>query len=469
MYLVSNVLLGFLLPVVLGVEDYGYYKIYMLYVGYCGLVNFGFPDGIILRYGGCEYAQLGRPLFRTYTVLFVALESVMMLLVLGVSLFLREPYNLIIGFVGLNLILCNVTLYYQYLSQATSRFREFSLQKTVQALAIILALVILLLLKQKSVLTRVSFVAMILIMQGISIGVLLWHIYIYRDVTFGERARLRDVKHEVKQVFQKGSVLTISYEVAQLILLMDRQFVSILYDIEVYAKYAFAYNILSCVTALITAISTVLFPMLKKIKKEDALEKFESTLILVMCLVGASMIGVYPVEWLVKWILPTYAEAIDYVRIIFPALIFTSGITIVGGTYYKVLDRIKNYLYISLASVAIAFLCNCIAVWGWNTPEAVSVASVVTTVIWFALVIGYLGKTYQVKWKSCLIYGVLLAVGFYGISALTFQYVIKGVMYLVYYCGVTGLLFGKKLRHVQGKHTGDTVTEKEKNEDRDCG
>lgn len=448
MYLISNILLGFLLPMILGVEDYGYYKIYTLYVGYCGLLNFGFPDGIILRYGGCEYEKLDRPLFRAYTCFFLLLEGIMTLLVLCGSLFLQKEYGIIIGFVGLNLAWYNMTLYYQYLSQATSRFREFSLRKALQALGIILSLVVLLLVKKCFALGRISYLVMIIVTQGISFALLMWYVYTYRDITFGQRARFRDVKHEIKQVFQKGIVLTISYEVAQLILLMDRQFVSVLYDVEVYAKYAFAYNILSCVTALITAVSTVMFPMLKRIKQEEALRKFEGTLVMVVCLVGLSMVGIYPVEWIINRLLPEYIEAMSYVRIIFPTLVFTSGITIVGATYYKVLDRIKNYLYISLGVVIVAFLCNCIAVCGWNTPAAVSVASVATTVIWFIAAIGYLGQKYKVKWKRSLVYGIFLTVAFYWTSFITCDVWVKVILYLVLYLIASVLVFGRVLKRV---------------------
>ena len=51
--------------------------------------------------------------------------------------------------------------------------------------------------------------------------------------------------------------------VSSFILTIDRQFVSVLFDIETYASYAFAYNLLSLITTVISAISTVLYPTIK--------------------------------------------------------------------------------------------------------------------------------------------------------------------------------------------------------------
>lgn len=449
-YLLSNILLGFLLPMILDVADYGYYKIYTLYVGYCGLLNFGFPDGILFRYGGCDYNQLNKPLFRTYSRLFLGLQGVMTLLVVGIAAFLRGEYALIIGFVGLNLIWYNVTLYYQYLSQATSRFKEFSLRKVLQAVGTIVVLVVLLLGKRFGLFARVSYITFILILQAISVILLAWYVSTYREITFGPAVGWREALPELKLIFRKGLMMTLAYEVAQLILLMDRQFVSVLFPVETYAQYAFAYNILSCVTALVTAVSTVLFPMLKKLRQEDALQKFEGTLALVSCLVGVCLVGVWPVEWLIGWLLPSYEGALTYVRILFPTLLFTSGISIVTFTYYKVLDRIREYLFISLGTLAVSFALSCTAVYVWRVPEAVSWTSVAAILVWYVAAIGNLGKGKTVKWLRSLVYTLLICAAFYAAQSLPFGKWGNAGIYLAAYCLISMLVFAGRWRTYLG-------------------
>ena len=46
----SSILVGLILPKILGVEQYGYYKLFMLYNVYGALLHFGFVDGILLYF-----------------------------------------------------------------------------------------------------------------------------------------------------------------------------------------------------------------------------------------------------------------------------------------------------------------------------------------------------------------------------------------------------------------------------------
>ena len=70
-YLISSILLGFVLPMLLSVDDYGYYKLYTLYFSYSGLLHFGFIDGILLVFAGKDYEELDRQAFRLYSRFFI--------------------------------------------------------------------------------------------------------------------------------------------------------------------------------------------------------------------------------------------------------------------------------------------------------------------------------------------------------------------------------------------------------------
>src|SRR5258708_39929756 len=47
-----NTLLVFLIPRLVSVEDFGYWRLFMLYAGYVGLLQVGFLGGVFLRGGG---------------------------------------------------------------------------------------------------------------------------------------------------------------------------------------------------------------------------------------------------------------------------------------------------------------------------------------------------------------------------------------------------------------------------------
>ncbi len=53
----SSVILALLLPKILSPDEYGYYRVFTLYVGYSGVFCLGLIDGIVLKHGGENYLQ----------------------------------------------------------------------------------------------------------------------------------------------------------------------------------------------------------------------------------------------------------------------------------------------------------------------------------------------------------------------------------------------------------------------------
>lgn len=45
-------------PKLIGVEEFGYYQLYVFYAGYVTLTALGWADGIYLKYGGHQFADL---------------------------------------------------------------------------------------------------------------------------------------------------------------------------------------------------------------------------------------------------------------------------------------------------------------------------------------------------------------------------------------------------------------------------
>lgn len=41
-----------LVPKIIGVEEYGYFQLFLFFIGCVGFFQFGWADGIILRYAG---------------------------------------------------------------------------------------------------------------------------------------------------------------------------------------------------------------------------------------------------------------------------------------------------------------------------------------------------------------------------------------------------------------------------------
>ena len=56
--LLSSILTSLVLPKFLGVEDYAYWQLFLLYSSYSGFALLGLNDGIYLRLGGKRYFEV---------------------------------------------------------------------------------------------------------------------------------------------------------------------------------------------------------------------------------------------------------------------------------------------------------------------------------------------------------------------------------------------------------------------------
>lgn len=61
--LITSSLVIIVIPKLIGVQEYGYWQLYMFYTSYVGFLHFGWNDGIYLRYGGKEYKDLDKHRF----------------------------------------------------------------------------------------------------------------------------------------------------------------------------------------------------------------------------------------------------------------------------------------------------------------------------------------------------------------------------------------------------------------------
>lgn len=84
---ISGVFVGFLIPKVLGVEEYGYYKIFTLYATYIGIFSFGISEGVYLKYSGIEYSRLNKQKIRCFTKLIFYIQIAVLAVIILFSLF----------------------------------------------------------------------------------------------------------------------------------------------------------------------------------------------------------------------------------------------------------------------------------------------------------------------------------------------------------------------------------------------
>lgn len=441
--LISEILLGFVVPKILGVTGYGYLKTYSLYTAYTALLHFGFVDGILLRFAGQDYENINKKKIRTFSTFFIKVQMIVGI-ILMITCMCMIPNKL--RFVGImlsiNTFVINMTSYYQFISQATQRFKELSIRNILIAISKII-LVCGLVVVYSSTGNYVSYKWYIILINIIELFLMLWYVVTYKEITFGEKLRLRECKDEIIDCFRNGFALTIAYQVSHLTFILDRQFVSVLYSAEIFAVYSFAYSLVAVCTKIISTLSTVLFPMLKQVREEIAIQYFSNAISMMLILSGLILAGYFPITCFVKWFLPEYNESLQYLRVILPALLLSCCISVLMFTFYKVINKNMIYFRISCIIFVISIINNVIAHVAFKSALAISWASTFTMMIWFVLAERYFIVRYHVKWKANLLYACIIMILFYMVSTLNGSWIIKLIIYLTIYLIITFTSFRK--------------------------
>lgn len=413
--IISGIFVGFVVPKILSVEGYGFYKTFTLYVAYLGLFSLGIVDGIYLKYGAKDYSELDKPLFRAFFKWFLLIHAFFSLLAIGCSFVFISDVNtrFILSALGINLVAVNITGYFQHLSQITQRFKEYSVRKILQSVLNIVAVFLLYMIYKYSGVIKYEIYVVIVIF--INYILMTWYVITYKELIIGSSKSIFDVRFELWNLIVKGFPLMFANLCSTLLLNIDRQFVSILFSTSDYAIYAFAYNMLSLVTVATSAVSTVLYPMLKRRDSNNSMTMYSKLNSAVIVMVYVIIVAYFPLNLFIHWFLPTYVLSLPIFRIILPGIAISSAVTIIMYNYYKILDEVYDYFRKSIIVLIFSAIANYFAYSLFGTMASISVASIVTMIIWYVFVERRLiakGVNKKACWKNRL-FSLLMMIAFY--------------------------------------------------------
>ncbi len=439
--IVAGIFVSFLLPKIISVSDYGFYKIFTLYFNYLGVLSLGIIDGIVLKYGGKEYSELEREKFRSYFSWYAALHIFITVIMLLVAVFLKDAdYKFVLLLLAANLLPANVTGYLQQISQITQRFREYSLRKVLHSIANI-CLVFSLFLIYKFDVTAITYKWYIVGLYAIDLLLLIWYVVTYREILFGKKVALRSTVSEVLGLARLGFPLLLSNLCSTLLLNLDRQFVSILFPTEEYAKYAFAYSMLSLITVATSAISLVIYPVFKRMDQAWLKQNYGVIRTVFSVFLFFVILVYFPLGYFIEWFLPQYAFSMSIFRIILPGLAISASITVVMQNYYKVFGRTNIFFRNSIFALIFSAILNAAAYICFGTMVSISVASIVVLAGWHFGTEIQMRKMCAVEMKGSL-YILIMSASFYA-CAYVGTYWLGGVLYLAVFLLISAVFFYK--------------------------
>lgn len=441
--LISNILIGFVIPKLMGVQEYGYYKLFMLYATYAQLLHLGFVDGILLKFGGKAKDDVNRQEIRGYSKFIFFLELIIGVLFILISLFIKSyVYKQIFIFIGLYTMIFNQVTYYQFLAQSFMDFNLIAVINGLIAFLNILSILFIITCIKIHLFSDVTFNQYILIYLSIYVLILGIYIKYYGNFFGGIHTRFKNLKDKIINIFKIGIPVTISYQVAALIFNVDNQYVSLFYSTKIFGIYSFAYSLISVATSVINSVSTVLFPHLNRKGIDEAIKEYEKSLTLLETIIFLILFIYFPMKIFVKAFLPEYIKSLTYLRVLFPGVGITTCISLLVFNYFKVAKMGKIYFKLSIFTLLFSIVFTWLIHNIFAGPVAIAYASLISLFFWYLLTNGYLVIKYKIKWRKNTLY-ILLMFVIFEITTSVDNLCLSFFAYLMLYILIIVLVFGK--------------------------
>ena len=438
----AGVVTSFVLPAFLSMEDFGYYKIFNLYVTYIIILQFGIVESLYMKYGGKSFEDVDKKEFSSYfrTLLYVQIALSVLMACAG-ALFLKGDVRFICICLAVNIVVVNITNLYQYLSQAIQRFTELSTRIVAKAIFTVISVLAVFAVSKINP-SVANYKIIVIITVAINFVLMVWYVCIYRKLFVSARVASID---EIKQMIKTGFPLCLANIIATLILSISRQIVSMFFSTEEYAVYSFAYSLLLLISTVVSSVAVVMFSMFKKQETEKLLSKYGDNIKLISILMAFAATVYFPMCWFIRLALPAYEYSLGIFRIVLPGLILSSSITVVMHNYFKTLEQNMKFFVLSLTVLILSLVSGLGAYYIFHTMEAVSWASVIIMIVWYVLSERFLKKQYGISSGVNLIYLILVSAVFYLISLIDIWY-IGMVAYMCAAVAITGLFYFKDIK-----------------------
>lgn len=440
MLMLSGFVISFLLPIKLPVEDFGYWQFYFFYSGFVGLFMFGFSDGIHLKYAGYNYESLDKKLFRTYFRVVLFLSILMCgVFILFVSVIIDNPDRMFtLLFISLNIIVFNVNGFFTHINQITSRFKYYSWGLTLDRIVFVLTIIPMFFLPFE------SYKHYIIVNIVSRLVVLFYNLLTSKDIIFGQSLDFKECLKHLADNFKVGIFLTLSAILSMFLVSFTRIIVDKYMGISAFGLYSFANSILSMAIQVVIAISTVLYPILRKTDKEKYGTFIQLSNQSILVLGSVMLCSYFPVGFLIQNYLPKYSPILEYLFCLFPLMIYQCKDQMVILTFYKALRLEKIMLINSAIGLTLNFAITMLAFKVFGNILSIAASSVMCYAIWCYYTEWYLIK--KSNWSYSIGLGtadLLIILGFI-ISTQQSNLVIGCALYILILL-VIGIIYRKYL------------------------
>lgn len=351
-------------PKILGVEDYGYWQIYILYVGYVGFAELGWNEGLYLKLGGKKITQLKEQFVDIQFEIFVCFQLFLTLFFALLVYLLKLPNNWIYMIVALMILPSNIKNFCNYILLATNEIKNYAKVTTIDRVVFLIGLLWCFIFKKYSV---ENMILIDCLARVISSGYSLKKI----KIVFCRRFQCtKKILLDIGDSIKCGSKLLIGNLAGSLSVGIVKMVVSWRWGITTFSQVSFTISITNMVLILINAIGMALFPILKTITTEQLVKIYQQLRTILSFSMIFCLLFYFPLKSILGMWLPSYNISLKYMGMIFPLIIYETRTAMLLNTYSKAL-RLERFLLIgNVLTLVFSFLAALISVYILNSINA---------------------------------------------------------------------------------------------------
>lgn len=359
----TSILLNLIVPKFIGLKEYSFWQLYIFYSGYVGFFHFGWIDGIYLKIGGERYEDLDKKNLGSQFFYLFILQMILGFLLFNFSLFFVSDINkkVILILTSFLLVILNLKTFTMFILQSTNRIKEYArLSVNDRYFYIILAIGYLWLGGKKFVVLVILDVLSKLIMT-------IYGIFIVHDIVFQNKLLpFKKVSKDIKNNIHIGSNLMLGSIASMLILGISRLFVERNWDIETFGQLSFALSISNMFMLFISAISVVLYPILRRTNQDSLPKLYINVRNLFVPFALCLLLLFNPVKIILEWWLPEYKSSLFFMGILFPMIFYEGRISLLVNTYLKTIRQEKIILLSNIFTLVVSVISAYISVYIFN-------------------------------------------------------------------------------------------------------
>lgn len=354
-----SILQTLLVPKVLGVEQYGYWQLYIFYISYVGFFHLGLSSGVYLTTGGQTREQMDKSSIKSQMLFGAMYQTAMAVVIVIYSQFLSvgPERTFVIVMTAIYLVLQNLATFMMNELQCMNETKKSSYSSIVERLAFLGPLLVFVVLRVRIFEPYVfAFTASTIVQLVYCI----WHLREFWSAPFLGVPKAAQLSWGSIKI---GFPMMMANIASMLILGIGRFFIDKAWGIETFGKLSLALSLVSFFLAFVSQASMVLFPSLRQADKGEVRSFYKAARDAMGLLFPAVYALYFPLAWILSMWLPEYASSFVYLILLLPICVFDSKMNITGVTFFNVLRKERVMLAVNAVAAGTCFVMTLVSVY----------------------------------------------------------------------------------------------------------